>query len=184
MDMRRRGSSVCCFAALLCITLASHGAFAGTPGTCSNPSSDCTYQCPTDGSTCRITLMRTSDGNVNMMMGNPATAVTIFCAKLGTPIQWVAGDATSFVDVRFASGSTPFSQSSIMTDSVNQPSGVSTSVINASSPCYSFAIASCPLAPGGSCGYADPRVVMNPPNLLRHHHHHHNATPATTPPKQ
>jgi len=156
--MRIRSLVVGCCTALL-LTLLSVKAQAGTPGTCSNTNTDCTYNCPTDGSTCQITLQRSS-GQVNMMMGNKA--VTIFCAKPGTPIQWTVSDATSFVDVRFAPSSSPFAQSSIFADSNNN--NTSTSISSSATGCYSFAIADCPFSSGATagCGYADPKVVIYP----------------------
>jgi hypothetical protein len=95
---------------------------------------------------------------VNMMMGGQQ--VTTFCAKPGTPIQWAVGNATSFVDVRFAPGSTPFSQSSVFADS--DDNNTSTTISSSATGCYSFAIASCSLSAGTACGYADPKVVIYP----------------------
>jgi len=171
--MKRERLTLYHFTLLLLTIVGSSWAFADTPGTCTNGNGDCTYQCPTDGSTCQITVQRTASGSVILLMNG--TATTIFCAKPGTPVQWTVADATSFVDIRFASGSAPFPQSSVFADSSNQAKAT---ISSSATGCYTFSVADCPLGSGGTCGYTDPKVVIHPPTLVRHHHKEKNkATP-------
>lgn len=176
--MTREHSILCCCALLLVLTtLVSPIAYAGT-GVCMNTHADCTYQCPTDGSTCYLYLQRVSDGHggwtVTMTAGG--SPVTILCAKPGTPFEWrlIDADATSFADIRFDQVNYPFQESSIQADSVNKAD--TTLNTSLSHSCYQFAITDCQWSAGGACGYADPKVVMNPPGggFPKGHHHDHD----------
>jgi len=164
--MKRERPTLYCFTLLLLTTVGSVWAFADTPGTCTNKHGDCTYQCPTDGSKCQITVQRTTSGSVTLVASD-GTPATIFCARPGTPIQWILADATSFADIQFASGSSPFPRSSVFADSSNQ---ANTTIGSWATGCYTFSIADCPLSSGGTCGYSDPKVVIHPPTLVRRRH--------------
>ncbi len=173
----------CCTLLLLLITLVSTGAGAST-GSCSLttcPTDGSAYQCPTDGSTCQVTIQR--NGSSVTLMAN-GTAYTVFCAKPGTPFEWRVVDATStsFADIRFDPNTYPFPKSSILADSVNAASASISSTPGAT--CYQFAVADCPAVSGaGSCGYADPKVVMHPP-ALRHRRHGEDEDKDDKKPKQ
>jgi hypothetical protein len=168
--MKYRRVVPCCCTLLLLLAALIPCAFAGTPGAC-GAAAACpagAYQCSSSG--CQITLSRNASGGVNLTAPDGNTYTT-FCAQPGTPIQWTLSDSSSFMDVRFANGATPFTQSSVYADA-NNSSMTLTIVQNPGNSCYAFAVADCPLASGTSCGYADPRVVIYPPALPRHHPHH------------
>jgi len=160
-----------CMLLLLLVSPVVPHAFAGTPGACgaavSCPAG--AYQCPTDGSVCQLAISRDNNGNAYVRAGG--TPYTTICAKPGTPIQWVLSDATSFMDVRFANGATPFTQPSVYADT-NINTVTLSIASNPANACYSFAIADCPLASGTNCGYADPKVVIYPPAIMKKHGGH------------
>lgn len=164
--MKSRSLILCCCTVLLLLNAVSPLAFANT-GTCgSTPQTSCPsgyYQCATDGSTCQVSVQRNGAGGVNLVVNG--TTYTGVCAKPGTPFEWLVRDpnATSFADIRFDTTNYPFPQSSILADSNNAAS--TTLGVSLNYSCYSFAIADCPAAAGGSCGYSDPRVVIYPPTL-------------------
>jgi hypothetical protein len=145
-------------------------ALAGNVGAC-GAAAACpagAYQCSAAG--CQISVSRDNQGNVILMVNN--APYTVFCAQPGTPIQWTLSDASSFMDVRFSNGATPFTQPSVYADPNNTSPTVSI-VQNPANGCYAFAVADCPLAPGSSCGYADPKVVIYPPALMVKPPYHH-----------
>jgi len=170
----------CCTVLLLLAAPLVPRAFAGNPGACGAAVACPTgaYQCSASG--CQIMVSRNSSGGVNLTAPDGNTYTT-FCAEPGTPIQWTLSDATSFMDVRFTTGATPFTgQPSVYAD-VNNSSPTFSIATNPSNGCYTFAVADCPLASGTSCGYADPKVVIYPPATPLHHHPHRTMKGQQTP---
>jgi len=176
--MKVRALILCCCTLVLLLTASASPAFADTPGACANKPTDCDQTCspPAPGRNCVILIQRDGQGGVTMQLnGQPSK---IFCVTKGTWVQWevVDANATSFVDVRFDQRIFPFAQSSLQADSVNSVAAQ----VTGSGPCYSFAISDCPAsANNGSCGYADPKVVVTPPGFAHRRGSaiQHQATP-------
>ena len=107
-----------------------------------------------------------------MVNGQPTN---LFCITSGTAIHWSLADSSvSFADMRFDPSATPFSKSSLVADA-NNDVGEAPSATTQS--CYNFTITDCPVV-SGSCGRADPKVVVNPPGFNKP-----NAQGKATPPK-
>jgi hypothetical protein len=161
---------------LLLLTIAfPAGAYADTPGTCSNTWSACTTTQICTANPCVVQLQRTTTGSVSMTVNGATT--TLFCSN--NPVQWqvVDADSMSFVDIRFQSGNSPYgATSSVQADSLTPATPTPT----ATSGCFVYAITDCPYAPGGgSCGYADPRWVIGQGAQGTHHHHKQKTTSQT-----
>jgi hypothetical protein len=160
-----------CFRLLLSTILISSWAFADTPGTC-NPAPSCTTAQTCTASPCIVQLQR-SGSSVSMTVNGAVT--TLFCTD-GNAVQWQVVDtsSSSFADIRFAAGSSPYPTASVQADSLTPASPA----FNANaSGCYQFALADCPASSGGgNCGYADPKVVIGQATK-RHHPHKPKPTP-------